>query len=65
MPPGTLAGAPRAYPRSVFEHLRDGTRVIVRPIRPSDAELLSAGLTHLSPTALEGRVCELTAALAV
>jgi hypothetical protein len=55
VPPGTLAGAPRAYPRSVLEHLRDGTRVSVRPIRPSDAALLSAGLAHLSPESARRR----------
>jgi RimJ/RimL family protein N-acetyltransferase len=33
----------------VSERLHDGTRVILRPIRPSDAALLAAGLARLSP----------------
>lgn len=31
------------------ETLRDGTRVLIRPVRPDDKDRLIAGLAHLSP----------------
>jgi RimJ/RimL family protein N-acetyltransferase len=39
----------------VISRLRDGTSVGLRPIRPSDAALLSAGLARLSPESARRR----------
>jgi RimJ/RimL family protein N-acetyltransferase len=39
----------------VTTRLHDGTRVRIRPIRPSDAALLSAGLARLSPESAQRR----------
>jgi len=46
------AGEPVVFPKmpaELTETLADGTRVLVRPIRPEDKEKLSAGLEQLSP----------------
>lgn len=37
------------------EHLTDGTRVVVRPIRPDDKGRLQAGLARLSPASTYAR----------
>jgi GNAT superfamily N-acetyltransferase len=39
----------------VISRLRDGTSVSLRPIRPSDATLLSAGLARMSPESARRR----------
>ncbi len=55
MSPHTLPPPGRAYARTVTSRLRDGTSVSLRPIRPSDAALLSAGLACLSPESARRR----------
>src|SRR3954471_14542902 len=35
--------------------LADGTRLLIRPIRPADKALLAAGLTRLSETSIQRR----------
>ena len=38
-----------------IETLHDGTKVLVRPIAPTDKEQLQKGLRHLSPTTIQKR----------
>lgn len=49
--------APRFFTRDYAEHavLRDGTRVVLRLIRPEDKELLRAGFDRLSPASRYAR----------
>lgn len=48
---------PRSFTRDYAEHavLRDGTRVLLRLIRPDDKELLRAGFDRLSPASRYSR----------
>jgi RimJ/RimL family protein N-acetyltransferase len=39
----------------MIERLRDGTLVYVRPIRPTDRDLLADGLAHLSDASIHAR----------
>jgi GNAT superfamily N-acetyltransferase len=49
--------APRFFTRDYAEHaaLRDGTRVVLRLIRPDDKQLLRAGFERLSPASRYAR----------
>jgi GNAT superfamily N-acetyltransferase len=65
---GYAAGAmsaPRFFTRDYVEHaaLRDGTRVVLRLIRPDDKELLRAGFERLSPASRYSRFLAPKAAL--
>jgi RimJ/RimL family protein N-acetyltransferase len=56
----TEQGAPENYPEGCVESaiLRDGTPVLVRPIRPEDAKRLQTGFTRLSPESIYLRFFE-------
>ncbi len=56
----TEQGAPENYPENSIERaiLRDGTQILVRPIRPDDAPRLQHGFTHLSPESIYLRFLE-------
>ena len=56
----TEQGAPENYPEGCVESviLRDGTPVLVRPIRPEDAPRLQAGFTRLSSESIYLRFFE-------
>jgi len=56
----TEQGAPENYPENCIESakLRDGTQVLVRPIRPDDAPRLQAGFTRLSAESIYLRFFE-------
>ena len=56
-PPASL---PDRYPSAWIEpvRLKDGTQVLIRPIRPEDAPRLQAGFAHLSPRSIYLRFLE-------
>jgi len=56
----TEQGAPENYPENCIERaiLRDGTQVLLRPIRPDDAPRLQAGFLRLSPESIYLRFFE-------